>query len=90
MMRQIRETARDAGRDPSALQLITFAFVGVLSESPGEGRSDFVGTLDEIGRDVATARDLGVTEIIFAPGLGHGELRLDEYFRTLDQLRAVA
>jgi probable F420-dependent oxidoreductase len=90
MMAQIRETARDAGRDPSALQLITFAFVGVLPASPGEGRPDFVGTLDEIRHDVATARDLGVTEIIFALGFASGELRLDEYFRTLVQLRAVA
>jgi probable F420-dependent oxidoreductase len=90
MMAQIRETARSAGRDPSALQLITFAFVGVLPASPGEGRPDFVGTLDEIRRDVATADSLGVTEIIFAPGFSSGELRLDEYFRTLEQLRSVA
>jgi probable F420-dependent oxidoreductase len=90
MMALIRETARAADRDPSALQLITFAFVSILPGSPGQERPDFVGTLDEIKHDVATARDLGVTEIILAPGFASGELSLDEYFRTLEQLRAVA
>ncbi len=90
MMEQIRETARDAGRDPSALHLVTFAFVGVLPESPGEKRPDFVGTVEEIAHDVATARELGVTEIIFAPGFGGSELRLDEYLDVIEQLRAVA
>jgi probable F420-dependent oxidoreductase len=90
MMERIRQMARDANRDPSGLHLITFAFVGILSKSPGAGRPDFVGTLDEIKRDVAAARDLGVTEIIFAPGFSSGELRLNEYFCTLEQLRSVA
>ncbi|MCC7368714.1 MAG: LLM class F420-dependent oxidoreductase [Chloroflexi bacterium] len=90
MMGQIRETARDAGRDPASLHLVTLAFVSVLPDSPGANRPDFVGTLDEIRRDVATARELGVTEIIFAPGFGRGELKLEEHFDTLEQLRAVA
>ncbi len=64
--------------------------MSILSRSPGEGRPDFVGTLDEIGCDVARAHDLGVTEIVFASGFASRELRLDEYFRTLEQLRAVA
>jgi probable F420-dependent oxidoreductase len=89
MMEQVSEMARAAGRDPSRLDLITFGFVGILERSPGEARQDFFGTLDEIRRDVATARDFGVSEIIFAPGFASGELSLDEYFSTLEQLRAV-
>jgi probable F420-dependent oxidoreductase len=90
MMRQVREAARAAGRDPSTLELVIFAFPAILEQSPGEGRSDFVGTLDEVRRDLATARDLGASEIIFMPGYSSGDLRLDEYVRALEQLRTLA
>lgn len=89
MMDQLRELARAAGRDPGVLQLVLLAFPAILERSPGAGRQDFVGTLDEIGRDVATARGLGVTEIIFAPGYATGDLSPDEYFRALEQLRPL-
>jgi alkanesulfonate monooxygenase SsuD/methylene tetrahydromethanopterin reductase-like flavin-dependent oxidoreductase (luciferase family) len=90
MMRQVREAARAAGRDPNALELVIFAGGAILERSPGAGRPDFVGTLDEVRRDVATARDLGATEIIFMPGYSSGDLRLDEYMRGLERLRDLA
>jgi probable F420-dependent oxidoreductase len=89
MMEQVREAAWAAGRDPSTVKLVIFAFPAILDESPGEDRPDFVGTLDEVRRDVATARDLGASEIIFGPGYASGDLRLDEYMGTLEQLRAL-
>lgn len=89
MMGQVREAALAAGRDPSALELVIFAFGTILERSPGEGRPDFVGTLEEIARDVATARDLGATEIIFMPGYASGDLCLDEYMSGLERLRPL-
>src|SRR5215211_6108445 len=59
MMDQVREAAQAAGRDPNDLQLVIFAFPAILEQSPGEDRSDFVGTLDQVRRDAMTARDLG-------------------------------
>jgi probable F420-dependent oxidoreductase len=90
MMGQVREAAWAAGRDPNDLQLVIFAFPAILEQSPGEDRSDFVGTLDEVRRDVMTARDLGASEIIFGPGYSSGDLRLDEYMDALEQLRTLA
>lgn len=90
MMGQVREAAARAGRDPSAVELIIFALPAILDASPGEGRPDFVGTFDEVRRDVMTARDLGATEIIFAAGYSSGDLRLAEYRRLLEQLRLLA
>jgi probable F420-dependent oxidoreductase len=90
MMRQVREAARVAGRDPNALELVIFAGGAILGQSPGAGRPDFVGTLDEVRRDVATARELGATEIIFMPGYSTDDLRLDEYMGALEQFRALA
>jgi len=89
LMAQVREAALAAGRDPNALELVIYASGTILERSPGEGRPDFVGTLDEIARDVATARDLGATEIIFEPGYGSGDLRLDEYMSGLERLRPL-
>jgi alkanesulfonate monooxygenase SsuD/methylene tetrahydromethanopterin reductase-like flavin-dependent oxidoreductase (luciferase family) len=86
MMDQVRQQARAAGRDPEALELPVWAFLDIQDRAAGEGRPDFVGSWDEIQRDVATARRLGVTEIIFAPGYGTGELSLETYFSLLDQL----
>ena len=89
MMEQVREAAWGAGRDPNSVQLVIFAFPAILDQSPGEDRPSFVGTLDEVRRDVMTARDLGASEIIFGPGYASGDLRLDEYRRGLELLRTL-
>lgn len=89
MMDQVRREARAAGRDPEALELVIWAFVDLRDRPLGEGRPDFAGAMEEIARDVETARGLGVTEIIFAPGYASGELSLETYFGLLDQLRAL-
>jgi probable F420-dependent oxidoreductase len=89
MMTQARVAARAADRDPSALELIIFADPQILETSPGDGRPDFVGTLDEVRADVATARDLGATEIIFMAGYTTGDLRLAEHRAALEQLRML-
>jgi probable F420-dependent oxidoreductase len=86
MMDQIRGQARAAGRDPEALELLVWAFIDIQDRPAGEGRPDFVGSLEEIQRDIETARRLGVSELIFAPGYGTGELSLEAYFSLLDQL----
>ena len=89
LMGQVREAALAAGRDPSTLELVIYASGTILERSPGANRPDFVGTLDEIARDVATARDLGATEIIFEPGYASGDLCLDEYMHGLEHLRPL-
>ncbi len=89
MMEQVRRQAGLAGRDPEALELLVWAFLDVRDRPTGEGRPDWVGSLDEIRRDVETARGLGATEIAFAPGYGTGELSLETYFGLLDRLRQL-
>ena len=86
MMDRARRQAGEAGRDPAALELLIWAFLDVRDRPAGEGRADFVGSLDEIRQDLETARGLGVTEIVFAPGYSTGELSLETYFSLLEQL----
>jgi probable F420-dependent oxidoreductase len=89
MMAQARQAASAVGRDPASLELVIFAFSSILPESHGDDRPDFVGTLDEIRRDVMAARDLGATEIIFGPSYESGELHPDEYLAALEPLRSL-
>ena len=89
MMDQVRAAASADGRDPAALELLIFADGEILERSPGPNRPDFVGTLDEIRQDVATARALGATEIIFMPGYASGDLQLETYMPTLERLGSL-
>ena len=89
MMDQARRQAREAGRDPEALELLIMAFVVIQDRPAGEGRPDFVGSREEIRRDIATARGLGANEIIFMPGYSTGDLSLETYFNLLVELRQL-
>jgi len=89
MMEQVRAAARAAGRDANALELLIFADGHVLERSRGPDRLDFVGTLDEIRQDVAKARALGATEILFMPGFSSGDLDLETYMASLEQLGSL-
>ncbi len=89
MMDQVRHSARAAGRDLADLELLIWADLDVRETPAGEGRLDFHGSLDEIRRDVDTARELGATEIVFWPGYATGELSLDTFFDLLEPLRRL-
>jgi probable F420-dependent oxidoreductase len=86
MMEIVRRSASEAGRDPEALELMVWAFLDVRDEPAGHGRPDWTGTLDEIERDIETARGLGVTEIAFSPGYGSGLLELETYFELMERM----
>ena len=70
---EIRSMAKNAGRDPSALELIVRANVEIHNAPIQKGRADFTGTLEQIAEDFATARKLGAAEIAidaqFSPGV---------------------
>ena len=70
----IKNMAKEAGRDPSALELMVTAGVEIHRTPIEKERAEFTGSLDQIGEDFATARKLGVAEIaIYAQFLPGGE-----------------
>lgn len=78
----ILEQARQAGRDPSQLQLIGRGNLMLLPQPlPEEGRFPFVGSLEQIARDIADHRQAGVQELIldlqFSPGMQDRSRLLD-------------
>ena len=88
----IKNMAKEAGRDPSALELIITAGVEIHKARIEKGRMEFTGTVEQIGEDFATARKIGATEIaIYTQFLPSGEAardliaRMEELWRIAKQ-----
>jgi len=89
----IRNMAKEAGRDPSALELIVTAGVEIHTKPIEKERTEFTGTIEQIGEDFATARKLGAAEIaIYAQFLSPKETaedlvaRMEELWRIAKQI----
>ena len=59
MFEGIKGMAKEAGRDPAALELIVRANVEFSDAPIGNDRADFTGTLEQVAGDVAVARKIG-------------------------------
>jgi alkanesulfonate monooxygenase SsuD/methylene tetrahydromethanopterin reductase-like flavin-dependent oxidoreductase (luciferase family) len=64
MFDEIKTMAKNAGRDPAALELIIAADVEIHKKPIDKDRIDFTGTLDQIADDLIAARKLGAAEIV--------------------------
>jgi len=64
-MAKLQKLASEAGRP--AMDVVLRGIGYVLDKSPGAKRLPTVGTLDEIREDVRRLKDIGVTELIYAP-----------------------
>jgi probable F420-dependent oxidoreductase len=70
----IKKMAKDAGRDPSTLELILTAGVEIHERPIEKERAEFTGSLEQIAEDFATAQKLGAAEITtYAQFLPAGE-----------------
>ena len=90
MFNDIKNMAKAAGRDASALELIITAGVEIHKTPIAKERTEFTGTLEQIGEDFATARKLGAAEVaIYAQFLPPGETAEDLITR-MESLRTIA
>jgi probable F420-dependent oxidoreductase len=88
MMGQVRQMAEAAGRDPASLGLLVLGFVALTNAPLGDGRAEFTGTLDEVRRDVESARALGVDELVLIPEASTNPT-VDAFLRTQEVLRPL-
>ncbi|MGE5853886.1 MAG: LLM class F420-dependent oxidoreductase [Deltaproteobacteria bacterium] len=78
MFDAIKKMAREAGRDSSALELIVTAGVEIHKKPIEKERTEFSGSIEQIGEDFAAVRKLGAAEIaIYAQFLPPGETAED-------------
>jgi len=90
MFEAIKNMAKQAGRDPSALELIVTAGVEIHKRPIEKERIEFTGSVEQIGEDFATARKVGAAEIaIYAQFLAPDETAEDLIARMEDLWRVA-
>ena len=86
----IKNMAREAGRDPSALELIVTAGVDIHQKPIEKERTEFTGSLEEIGEDFAKARKLGAAEIAIYAQFSPAGGTVKDLITRMETLRTIA
>ena len=89
MFEGIKNMAKEAGRDPSAMELIVRANVEIHDRPIQKDRVDFNGTLEQIAEDVKTTQKLGAAEIVFDAQFSPGVERADDVVSRMEELWQV-
>jgi probable F420-dependent oxidoreductase len=83
----IKHMAKEAGRDPSTLEMVVRANVEVSeAPRPAEGMI-FTGTLEQVKEDIAACKRLGAHEVFFDPTFMAGAQTLDRWLEWMERLR---
>jgi len=88
MFSSILRTAKDAGRDPSRLELVVRANLHITDKPLGKDRGIFIGSMEQIREDTDACKQIGAHEVHFDPGFGPNA-SLDDRLRLMEQLRKL-
>jgi probable F420-dependent oxidoreductase len=89
MFGSIKQMAKEAGRDPSAISMVVHAGLGLTEQPLGKDRAIFSGSLEQISEDVRACAKIGASEVFFDPAFAPGGQSLDLWLSLLDQLRGM-
>ena len=87
MFGAMKQMAKEAGRNPSSLQMVVRANVHLTDKPLGKDRALFAGTLQQIKEDVAACQRIGAHEIIF--DVTFLAQSLDDWLDLMAQLRTL-
>lgn len=90
MWEGIQGMAREAGRDPSELELVVRANFSIIPEAQGESGMIFTGPEDKIRQDIKEVRELGAQEIQFDPTTGPQGATLESWLESMERIRELA
>lgn len=90
MLAQIRSMAKEAGRDPEALEFIPRGNLHITDRPIDGDRFIFTGTLEQIGEDVAGVREAGASEMIFDITFSPDAQTADDFLARADDLWTLA
>ena len=90
MFGAIKQMAKEAVRDPSALTLVVRANLEVSDKALGRERMIFNGSVEQIEEDIAGCRRIGAQELFFDPTFAVGGQSLDRWLGLMEQLRKLA
>ena len=86
LVAQVKVAAREAGRDPAKLHIVSRGTYVVHDTSQGDGRRPLWGTLAEIREDIRRYAEAGLTELFLEPNFQPGGAQLDRVVDTMEQL----
>ena len=86
MFGSIRQMAKEAGRDPSSIEMVVRANLKITPQPLGKDRFIFTGSLDQIKEDTDACRQMGAHEVHFDVGVA-GPQSLDMWLKLMEQLR---
>jgi probable F420-dependent oxidoreductase len=89
MFEQIKQLAKDAGRDPSELSMVVRANLEISQSPAGKDRMIFTGSIDQIKEDVHACAQIGATELFFDPAFTHGGQSLDLWLSLLERFAGL-
>jgi probable F420-dependent oxidoreductase len=89
MFDSVKAMAREAGRDPSKLQLVVRANVEMHDKPRAVDGMIFTGTLAQIKEDVEACKALGAHEVHFDPTFTPGGQHLDRWLALMEELRKL-
>jgi probable F420-dependent oxidoreductase len=90
MFEGIKGMAREAGRDPGALELIVRANVEFSKAKIGKDRAEFTGTLEQISGDIMATRNVGAAELLFDIQFSPGVDAVGDIITRMEQLWQIA
>src|SRR5262249_33988058 len=90
MFEGIKNMAKEAGRDPSAMELIVRAHVEIHNSPIEKERVDFTGTFQQIAEDVKAKEKLGATETSFDAQFSPGVETANDLVSRMEQLWRIA
>jgi len=89
MFGSIKQMAKEAGRDPSALVMVVHAVLEITDKPLGKDRMIFSGSLDQISDDVRGCAKIGASEVFFDPAFAPEGQSLDYWLSLLEQLQGM-
>ncbi len=89
MLDSVKAMAKDAGRDPDALQLIVRANIEISETPLGDDRASFFGSMEQIAGDFLQTQEIGADELIvdlqFSPDVNS----LDDILARMEWVRGI-
>jgi probable F420-dependent oxidoreductase len=85
----IKQMAKEAGRDPSAMLMVVHAGLDITDKPLGKERAIFSGSLEQISDDVRGCAKIGADEVFFDPTFAPEGQSLEYWLSLLDQLQGM-
>lgn len=89
MFGTVKQMAKDAGRDPSSLELVVRANLEITDKPLPKERWIFSGNMDQIKEDLAGCRSIGADEVHFDPTFSPGAQSLERWLTLMEQMHKL-